>query len=334
MNIYDISKQSGVSIATVSRVINNSGYVSDKTRKKVMDVIEKNSYSPNVFAKGMSTASMKTIGILTTNIRDLYQAQCVYYLEQDLKKHGYTAMLCCTGDELEAKKSHVELLASRKVDALIFIGSHFLEKNEKDNGYLYAASNHVPVILLNGRLQHKNIISILCDDEKGTYDLTSLCLDQGCRIPHFIATRDTMSVQHKFRGFRKACENRNVESHEERLHVFSDQPIELGKQIHELLQDETIDALVCADDEIAALVSRVAEYNGIKIPEQIMITGYNNSSFSFLASPAITSFDNRTQYMCSQAIFALTQILDGKEFPEETMYSGKIIERESTNKNE
>ena len=94
MNIYDISKQSGVSIATVSRVINNSGYVAEKTRKKVMDVIEANSYMPNVFAKGMSTSSMKTIGILTTNIRDLYQAQCVFYLEQELKKYGYTAMLC------------------------------------------------------------------------------------------------------------------------------------------------------------------------------------------------------------------------------------------------
>ena len=147
MNIYDISEQSGVSIATVSRVINNSGYVSEKTRKKVMAVIEKNSYSPNAFARGMSTSSMKTIGILSTNIRDLYQAQCVYYLEQDLKKHGYTAMLCCTGDELEAKKEHVELLASRHVDALIFIGSHFIEKNERDNGYIYAASNHVPVFI-------------------------------------------------------------------------------------------------------------------------------------------------------------------------------------------
>ncbi len=64
MNIYDISKQSGVSIATVSRVLNNSGYVSEKTRAKVLKVIEQNNYSPNAFARGMANSTMSTIGIL------------------------------------------------------------------------------------------------------------------------------------------------------------------------------------------------------------------------------------------------------------------------------
>ena len=330
MNIYDISEQSGVSIATVSRVINNSGYVSEKSRKKVMAVIEKNSYSPNAFARGMSTSSMKTIGILSTNIRDLYQAQCVYYLEQDLKKHGYTAMLCCTGDELEAKKEHVELLASRHVDALIFIGSHFIEKNERDNGYIYAASNHVPVFILNGRLTHDNIYSILCDDEGGCQALTASCLESGATKPCFLATRDTYSVRQKFKGFQNACREAGIPVDEQTLFILSDQTEELGRQVFDLLQNGAFDAAVCADDELAAIVERVAQYRGLDVPDDIRVTGYNDSIFSRLASPAITSFDNRAAYMCGQAVMGLTQILGGSEFPEQTMYTGKVVARAST----
>lgn len=330
MNIYDISKQSGVSIATVSRVINNSGYVAEKTRKKVMDVIEANSYMPNVFAKGMSSSSMKTIGILTTNIRDLYQAQCVYYLEQELKKYGYTAMLCCTGDELAAKKEHVELLASRKVDALIFIGSHFVEKNAKDNAYLYGASNNVPVFLLNGLLRHDNIYSILCDDETGAYELTRICLEKGAKDPVFIASRDTFSMRRKFQGFLKACRQYGIEKDDSAFRVFSEDPESLDASCTLLFDESAYDALICADDEIAAVAQRAARNHGIRVPEDLMVTGYNDSVIATIASPAITSLDNRAQYMCTQAVYGLTQVLDGKEFPEETMYSGKVVEREST----
>lgn len=331
MNIYDISKQSGVSIATVSRVINNSGYVAEKTRKKVMEVIEKNSYSPNAFARGMSTSSMKTVGILTTNIRDLYQAQCVYYLEQDLKKHSYTAMLCCTGDEQAAKKEHVELLASRSVDALIFIGSHFVEKSEKDNGYIYAASNHIPVFLLNGCLSHSNIYSILCDDEKGCYELTKCALDHGAKSPYFLATRDTFSVQRKWKGFKKACKEHDIEIDDSRFRLLEDGFEQLGSQVFSILQDTDIDAAICVDDEIASIVEKVADYCKRKVPRDLQITGYNDSIFAKLAHPAISSFDNRTAYMCSQAIYGLVQVLEGKEFPEETMYTGKVVLRHSTN---
>ena len=89
MTIYDISKKAGVSIATVSRVLNGSENVRPSTRKKVMDVIDKYDYTPNAFARGMGLHSLKTIGILCADSSDLFLAKAVYFLEQELQANGY-----------------------------------------------------------------------------------------------------------------------------------------------------------------------------------------------------------------------------------------------------
>lgn len=131
MNIYDISKQAGVSIATVSRVLNGSDKVSPATREKVLKVMELNSYTPNAFARSLGLNSMHTVGILCADSSDVYLASAIYYLERELRYHSYASMLCCTGYQLEEKKKYLQLLLSRNVDALFFVGSNFVEDTEK-----------------------------------------------------------------------------------------------------------------------------------------------------------------------------------------------------------
>ena len=111
MTIYDISKRAGVSIATVSRVLNGSANVKPKTRKKVMEVIEQCGYTPNAFARGLGLNTMNTIGILCVDSSDLYLSKAVYYIEQNLRAGGYHAVLCCTGYDLESKKASLSLFS-------------------------------------------------------------------------------------------------------------------------------------------------------------------------------------------------------------------------------
>ena len=112
LTIYDISKKAGVSIATVSRVLNGSDNVRPSTRKKVMDVIEKYDYTPNAFARGMGLHTMHTIGILCADSSDLFLAKAVYYLEQELQASGYESLLCCTGYNPDVRKNYVNLILS------------------------------------------------------------------------------------------------------------------------------------------------------------------------------------------------------------------------------
>ena len=157
MNIYDISQKAGVSIATVSRVLNGSEKVSEKTRKKVLAVMEENSYTPNAFARSLGLNSMHTVGILCSDSSDVYQAQAIYYLERELRKNSYASMLCCTGYELLEKQSYLNLLLSRNVDAVLLIGSHFIENSPEENRYILEAASKIPVFILNGELKGDNI---------------------------------------------------------------------------------------------------------------------------------------------------------------------------------
>ena len=99
MNIYDIAKLAGVSIATVSRVVNDSPKVSAKTSEKVRRIMEENNYTPNVFARGLGLNSIKTVGIVCPDVADTYMAKAVSYLEKNLRGYGYDCVLYCSSYE-------------------------------------------------------------------------------------------------------------------------------------------------------------------------------------------------------------------------------------------
>ena len=210
MNIYDISHQSGVSIATVSRVINNSGYVSEKTRAKVMKVIEENNYSPNAFARGMANSTMSTIGILCSDAGDLYQAQCIHFLEPLVKKEQFAAILSCTGYDETHQEKDLQMLLDRNVDAIILIGSHFISQDPKKNEYIVQAAKRIPVCLLNGYLDAENVFCILHDDQEAEYKLTELVLEGGAESPIFLYRNDSPSTRKKKKGCMDACKEHNI----------------------------------------------------------------------------------------------------------------------------
>ena len=92
MNIYDVSERAGVSIATVSRVLNGNPNVSEKTRNRVIEIMDELGYTPNVFARGLGLNTMKTVGIMCSDSSDPYLANAIYYLERELRAHGYDSI--------------------------------------------------------------------------------------------------------------------------------------------------------------------------------------------------------------------------------------------------
>lgn len=135
MNIYDIAELSGVSIATVSRVVNDSPKVSEKTKMKVRAVMEVNNYTPNVFARGLGLNSMKTVGIVCPDVSDDYMAGSVAYLEKRLRSYGYDCILYCSGYEYEDKAAAVHLILQKRIDALFLYDSNSYSTMEKMRGY-------------------------------------------------------------------------------------------------------------------------------------------------------------------------------------------------------
>lgn len=331
MNIYDVSKKAGVSIATVSRVLNGNPNVSEQTKKKVLMVMEELGYTPNVFARGLGLNTMKTIGIMCTDSSDIYLANAVYFTERELRLHGYDSILCCTGYNLENKKKSLHLLLSKRVDAIIMVGSKFLEPKAKDNSYIISASKQVPVMLVNGYLEAENIFCTVCDDFHAIYDITDLLLKHEKKHLLYLYTSNSYSGTCKREGFLAALNKYNISVDEVSMQICKKDIYEAKAIINALYHDNIlIDAIITSDDALAIGALKFALENNISVPKELNIIGYNNSILATCSEPELTSIDTKVEALCVNTVNTLMHIFDGSNVPSKTTISADIVYRKTT----
>lgn len=330
MNIYDISQKSGVSIATVSRVLNQSKNVSEKTRQKVLAVMAEEDYQPNAFARGLTLNTMQTVGLLCADSSDPYLGSAISYTEQALRAHSYDTLLCCTGYEAPQKEKCSDMMLARHVDALIFIGSNFVEPTEERNAYLYRAAAQVPVIILNGLLKGKNIYSVLCDDEEASYLAVQRLFKSGATHPLFLGRSMSFSNRRKQTGFEKACSQAGFPADASQLTQSKGPVGEVCRMLSRHYREHPFDAVLATDDELAIGALKFARKAGIAVPGDLRIIGYNNSLLSICCQPELSSIDNRLQYLCGCAVSLLMELMEGKSVPEKIEVSAELILRDTT----
>lgn len=335
MTIYDISKQAGVSIATVSRVLNNSANVNPKTRKKVLEVIEQCSYTPNAFARGLGLNTMNTVGILCADSSDIYLAKAVYYIERNLRAGGYHSVLCCTGYELDNKKSSLSLLLNQRVDSVIMVGSNFIEAQSGDNQYILDAAAQIPIMLLNADLDCPNVYCTLCDDYKSMQDVTLALLNNGITDILYLYNSNSYSGMKKLAGYQSAYLIKDLPLNKQYQQFFSGTREDIDGVcdfLNNMRQKGLIfHAVVAAEDMLAAGAIKYARLNNLSVPEDLSVIGYNNSLLAVCSEPELTSVDNHLETMCSQLVKTCIGILNGKEMPQKTIFSGELVHRASTN---
>ena len=334
MTIYDISQKAGVSIATVSRVLNGSANVKPRTRKKVMDIIEQCGYKPNAFARGLGLNSMKTVGLLCADASDLYLAKAIYFIERSLRENGYNSVLCCTGYELESRKKSLNLLLSQHVDSVVMIGSNFIMNNADDNQYVIDAAYTVPIMLLNADFDCSNVYCTLCDDYKATQDATEKLIASGSKEILYLYNSKSYSGLKKLAGFQNALLTHDLPLKKELQQCFTGnrEDIDGVKDFIDRLYKKGIhfDAVMTSEDFLAIGAMNFARANKLKVPNDLQIIGYNNSILAHCSSPNISSVDNRLEDMCIQLVKTLIGTLSQSEMPQKTIFSGELIRRGST----
>ena len=331
ITIYDISQEAGVSIATVSRVLNGSTKVSPKTRERVLSIIKELDYEPNVFARSLGTGSMKTIGIMCGDVSDIYIANAVSTLERELRQNGFNAVLDCTGSDYENKKRALKAMENRKVDAVIMVGSQYEERIAKNNAYIFEFAEHTPVMMVNGMLRHKNIYCNLSDDFEYFYEATEHLIKTGCRKIVFLYGNETASKGRKIDGYHKALYDNNL-PFDESLTVKSTKRMQFVKEdlavcyaIH-----PDIDAIIACDDELGIGAMKFAQDLHMQIPEQISIIGCNNSVLSICSNPEMSSIDNEEETLCINTVTQLMSVLEGGSAPAKTTIGGRLVLRGTT----
>lgn len=334
MTIYDISEKAGVSIATVSRVLNGNTNVKPKTKKRVMDVIEEYGYTPNAFARGLGLNTMNTIGILCADSSDLYLAKAVYYIEQYLRENGYNSILCCTGYDLENKKSSLDLLLSKRVDSVVMVGSNFITGNTEDNKYIRDAAEQMPIMLLNADFDYPNVYCTLCDDYKSMLEATQSLLNNGLRKILYLYNSQSYSGLKKLSGYQAAMLQSDLQFKKEYMQFYQGERENIDA-IADFLTDLdqnglSFDAVVASDDILAMGAMKYSKRKKLSIPKDFSIIGYNNSLLTACCEPPLTSVDNRLQTLCCQLVKTLMGVLSGTEMPQKVIFSGELIKRETT----
>ena len=334
MNIYDVSEKAGVSIATVSRVINGNSNVSEKTKQRVLIVMEELGYTPNVFARGLGLNTMKTIGIMCTDSSDIYLANAVYYLERELRFNAYDSILCCTGTSLDNKMKYLNLLLSKRVDGIILVGSKFLssDPDTSDNDYILTAAKQLPVMLVNGQLTGDNIFSTICDDESAVYSVTDTLVKNGQKNIVYLYTSTSYSGKNKLTGYKKALEDNHLNVNPAYFHMCTKSIARAKEYLNELYSNNIIfDAVVTSDDSLAVGAVKFAFEHNLKIPNDLSIVGYNNSVLANCTEPELTSIDSNVESLCVTTVKSLMKVFNGGKVPARTIIPADLIKRNTTN---
>jgi LacI family transcriptional regulator len=324
MTIYDIARCCNVSIATVSRVLNDSSKVSNKTRDKVLAMMREQNYTPNAFARGLGLNSMKMVGILCTDVSDTFFAKAVSLVERDLRTRGFDVLLACTGNELEDKKKYLQLLLEKRVDAIILIGSPFSELD--DHAYIEETAKQIPIIIINGLVDHQNIYCVLCDEKKAMIKNVELLHKQGYDKILYLYDALTFGGQQKLLGYKQGLKKHKLPEDTQLFYRISKTTEAAMQKTTELLQGGIkFSAAIAAEDLLAVGIQKATIKAGLNIP----VIGFNNSILAKCTTPELTSVDNRLDILCPTAVNKLIDILAGKKVPQKTIISPKIIERES-----
>ena len=331
MNIYDIAELAGVSIATVSRVLNDSPHVAEKTKLRIRKIMEEQNYVPSGFSRGLGLNSMKTIGLICPDAADDYMARAIACLERSLSDSGYDCILCCSGYSYEDCRIAVSTLLQRRIDALVLIGSVYVDDDpdaEKVN-YIRDAAKQVPVFLINGYVRGENICCALGSDFETSYSTVKEMIQSGRRKILFLGDDYTVSTNLKRKGYEAALTEAGIDVRDElRLCI----PNEINQVRDYLLKLPRldIDGVFAAEDGLAAGALKYAKRKGLSVPEDLCIIGYNNSELSVCCDPELSSIDSRGNRLCQIIIDAMKLRLSGKETIEKVYAKGYLVRRATT----
>ena len=320
--IKDVAEIAGVTVTTVSRVLNNRGYIGENTRKKVYDAMNVLNYRPNEMARSLLRKKSNLIGLIIPTVAHPFFSELTNYIEYYAYKLGYKILLCNSYQDSVKEKEYIMMLKSNQVDGII-MGSHTLEIDE----YL---NLNLPIVAID-RMFSKSIPFITSDNYSGGVLATNLLIDKGCKklahISGFLGLETPANDRYK--AFADVVTKRNIENVilETKLGILEN----YEEIVYKLFEEHPdIDGIFASSDMIGISVIKVARELGKEIPKDLKVVGYDDITFSSLISPSLTTIKQPIEQMGESVIQLLIDQMEQKEFSLENVLPITLIERETT----
>ena len=286
ISIKQIAKLSGVSVATVSRVINNNGRFSEQTREKVMKIVNEYNYTTNMAAKSLRGSKSKTIGVIVPDVNNGFFSELVLEIEKYFFSYGYSVFICNTNQDEIKEKSYFKSLDSKLVDGIICISS--ISINPAD----YIKRN-IPIVFINNK-DYKDYYCVESDHYTGGFYATEELINNGCKnIVLLTNNRNSSSVDNKIKGFKNAMKKHNIPIYPHlilRLDLKDGSFEDAMKAINSLIDNKVEFDGIFATNEWRAHGALVAlQHHSISVPNKVKIVGYDGTYISKYCNPPITT---------------------------------------------
>ena len=322
--IVDVAKLAGVTPTTVSRVINNRGYISEKTKKRVQEAMDELGYQPNEIARSLTKQKSNTIGVIVPHISHPYFAKLISNLENEAAKKDYKIILCNSKEKAEKEKQYLDMCKSNRVAGIIICSGN-VESNKINTG-------GIPVVLLEKNFEEGKL-GIQCDNYQGGKLATEHLIECGCKkILHLSGVIDEeMPADNREKAFIDVCSKNEIEYFIKKYDIDTYNQMNYYDYIKAALNEiEGVDGIFASSDLIAAQVIQVCNEIKIRIPEDIKLVGFDDVDISQLTTPRITTVHQPIKEMARLSIGLIDAKYNNIEVNEKTILSIKLIIREST----
>lgn len=330
ITIKDVAKEAGVATSTVSRVMSNSSRISEKTKKKVREAIERLNYHPNVIARSLANKFTNVIGIiLTSEVEDLsknpFFIQVMTGISSYANEKGYHIMYTFCKNQDEELKCTEEYINGNLVDGIILTAV----RNE-DKCVDYLKENSFPFVVIGRPEVTKNMLWVDNDNFQAMYNLVNKLIDKGLKKIAYIGPKTEISVsKDRLRGYLQANEINGIDIDNSIIKKVEDFKEEFGyAAMKEICETEMIDAVVAADDLLAFGVINYLKDNKMN---NIAVAGFNNTPLCEFQSPSLTSVDIKVKKIGYYAAKLLVNALKNNVKEKHYIIETRLIERESTN---
>lgn len=334
VSIRDVAKKAGVSISTVSRSLNKSGYVKKELEEKISNIAKELNYKPNVIAKGLRTKRTNTIAVIIPDLINPYYSEIVEAIEKFANDKGFDILITCTFFNDKHERQQIENLKNKLVSGFIIIHGYY-NYNFLDNLIL---DGNTHIITVDRVVEKISSISIDYVEavkkeidylfENGHKKIAYITIDQKIKDP---------AVHDKIEGYLKGLSSNNISYKSKYLYTISDSELDQVDRAYKFILNNTkilqdVTAIVCGSDYLAIGVIRALKELRIQVPEKISVMGFDNITLSKYIEPSLTTLENPKKEKGLQAIkllFELIESSNGKKIDSKVLET-EIIVREST----
>ena len=332
VSIYDIAKLAGVSTATVSNVLNNKGSYSEKTRDLVMRIAREQGYVANFAAKSLREASTKSIALLTPDVSNDFFSTLVLRVEGLLRAAGYTSYICNTANDDEREAEYLRSLISKQVDGIVMIGGVTRSRMQ--------LPTDLPVVHIDhtGALGMSREVYVGNDMPQVSYDMTATLHAHGCERIALVSVSASLyrTAEHdQAAGYYGYLDEQGIRLDK---NLVLEGPhrqtslIEAGQLVDECLDaGYSFDGVVALGDRVALGVVNALKARGVDVGHEIRVIGMDDSIYSRVSTPSISTVRRNTGEMAERGVEALLAMLRGESVSQEhIVVPHEVIERATT----